>query len=103
MAEIFWPNAEILIEQDTIMVDDLQEARARFLDVFARTWDEERTEVTFPETGARSSRVQEDAPTALCHLCGRTVPQRAAQELPHLSTGFFDYYACADCAAREES
>jgi hypothetical protein len=42
VAALYWPNTEVLLEQDMLAVDDVQQARARYCDVFARTWDDER-------------------------------------------------------------
>ena len=43
-AKIGWEFFEIDLEEGAIMVDDLEEAKARFMDVFARTVREWQTE-----------------------------------------------------------
>jgi hypothetical protein len=44
VAALYWSNTEILLEHGPLVVDDEAEARARYLEVFARTWDALRKE-----------------------------------------------------------
>jgi len=69
-----WDNTYIAIEQDQLVVDNIAEAEARYLEAFAKAWDDKRSAIE----DAKPRDIYVDADTFLdvqeeCDICIATV------------------------------
>lgn len=93
MAQFAWDNFAIGVEQDAIVVDDLDEAKARYLNRFAAAWDAKQQEGCHIDAAALA--VAETAGYNLtCERCLADLAPEPRDE------GSGEYIPCPHCGYR---